>query len=320
MGWLEGGSETLTYGAEGLIPARQGGKMPPYCMRRMELIDTHVHLLYPEKFSYPWCKAEPVLNRAYRVEDYRAAAGRAPAGVTVRSMVYVEADVPAVQQEAEAEFFCRMAREDRGNLPVVAVIAAAWPESEAFSVELEHYARDSRVRGVRRVLHTMPDGLVETPRFAANLRRLAGYRLTFDVCLRPHLLPAVTRLVATCPETMFVLDHCGVPDIAKQQLDPWRNDLRQLAAQPNVACKFSGLASLCDPARPMTPQVRPYFEHCLECFGPTRLMWGSDWPLTNLTFDLAAWLQATAELLGGLGEAERAAIALGTARRVYRLT
>jgi L-fuconolactonase len=110
-----------------------------------------------------------------------------------------------------------------------------------------------------------------------------------------------------------------VPDIAGGQLDPWRGHLRQLAAQPNVVCKFSGLASVCDPSRPMTPQVRPYFEHCLECFSPGRIMWGSDWPVCNLTFDLAAWLQTTAELLGGLSGPERAAIATGTASRIYRL-
>jgi len=285
----------------------------------MELIDSHVHLLYPEKFSYAWCAAEPVLNRAYRIEDYRAAAALAPAGLRVRSMVFMEADVPAGQQEAEADYFGRMAREDRGKLPVAVVIAAAWPESEAFSVQLEHYARDSRVRGVRRVLHTMPAGLVEMPRFAENLRRLAGNRLTFDLCLRPPLLPAATALAAKCPDTMFVLDHSGVPDVAKGELDPWRGYVRELAAQPNVACKFSGLASVCDPARPMTPQVRPYFEHCLECFGPARLMWGSDWPVCNLTFDLSAWLQTTAELLGELSGAEQTAIATGTARRIYRI-
>ena len=285
----------------------------------MELIDTHVHLLYPEHFSYAWCAPVPALNRAFRIGDYRAAAAAGPAGVSVRSAVFMEADVPAAQQEAEAEFFGRMAREDRGALPLAAVIAAAWPESEAFSAQLERYVRDSRVRGVRRVLHTMPDALVETPRFAANLRRLAAHRLTFDLCLRPHLLPEVTALVAKCPETVFVLDHCGVPDVAKQELDPWRGNLREFAAQPNVACKFSGLASVCNPAQPMTPQVRPYFEHCLECFGPGRIMWGSDWPVCNLGFDLAAWLQTTAELLGDLSRDEQAAIATGTARRIYRL-
>jgi len=88
---------------------------------------------------------------------------------------------------------------------------------------------------------------------------------------------------------------------------------------PNILCKFSGLASVCDPARPMTPQVRPYFEHCLECFGPARMMWGSDWPLCNLTFDLAAWVGTTMELLGELTESEQTTIATSTAQRIYRL-
>ena len=98
-----------------------------------------------------------------------------------------------------------------------------------------------------------------------------------------------------------------------------RDDLRRLAERPNVACKFSGLASCCDAMRPMTPQVRPYFEHCLECFTPARLMWGSDWPVCNLTFDLGAWLRTTAELPGELSPEEQTAMGTGTAQRIYRL-
>lgn len=286
---------------------------------RMELIDTHVHLFYPEQFSYEWCAQVPVLNRAFRLEDYRAAAVRAPAGTRIHSIIFMEADVPAAQQEAEAAFFSQLAGADRGTPPLTAVIASAWPESADFPAQLARTTRDSRIRGLRRVLHTMPDELSQAPRFAENLRRLAGYGLTFDLCLRPHLLPAVADLVARCPETQFVLDHGGVPNIAGGELDPWRGHLRQLAAQPNVVCKFSGLASVCDPSRPMTAQVRPYFEHCLECFSPGRVMWGSDWPVCNLTFDLAAWLQTTADLLHELSEDEQAAIATGTARRIYRL-
>lgn len=298
--------------------ARQDGSRRPACQRPMELIDSHVHLLEPEKFSYAWCAPVPALNHAFRLADYRAAAA-GPAGVRIASAVFMEADVPAAQQEAEADYFSRLAGRDRGTLPLGAVIAGAWPESAEFPAQLERYALDARIRGVRRVLHTMPDGLVQTPRFAENLRRLAQYGFTFDVCLRPHLLPAVTDLVARCPETQFVLDHCGVPDIAGGQLDPWRGLIRQLAARPNVTCKFSGLASVCDPAKPLTPQVRPYFEHCLECFSPARLMWGSDWPVCNLGFNLAAWLQTTGDLLGALSPDEQAAIGSGTARRIYRL-
>lgn len=285
----------------------------------MELIDTHVHLLYPENFSYAWCAPLPVLNRAFRLGDYRAAAAAGPVGARVQSVVFMEADVPAAQQEAETGFFSRLAGSDRDAPLLAAVIAGAWPESADFPAQVARLAGKARVRGVRRVLHTMPDGLSQTPRFAENLRLLAGHGLTFDLCLRPHLLPAVIALSGRCPETQFVLDHCGVPDIARRKLDPWRDGIRQLAARPNVVCKFSGLASCCDPTRPMTPQVRPYFEHCLECFSPARLMWGSDWPVCNLTFDLAAWLQTTAELLCGLSGDEQAAIGTGTAQRIYRL-
>ena len=285
----------------------------------MDLIDSHVHLLHPERFSYQWCAKVPALNQAFRLEDCRHAAAMSPAGVRVKSAVFVEADVPATQQAAEAEFFSDLAGRDRGGLPVAAVIAAAWPESADFPAQLARLGRQARVRGIRRVLHTMPDELSRAPRFAENLRLLPGYGFTFDLCLRPHLLPAASALAAQCPDTQFVLDHCGVPDIAGGKMEPWCDGIRELSAQPNVTCKFSGLASVCDPRRPLTPQVRPYFAHCLECFSTRRMMWGSDWPVCNLTFDLAAWLQTTADLLGELSAADQTLIGTGTAKRVYRL-
>lgn len=284
----------------------------------MDLIDTHVHLLDPGRFWYAWCAAVPALNRAFPLAEYRAEAAAGGAAHIV-SAVFMEGDVPLAQQDDETHHFSHLANNDRDTLPIDAVIAGAWPESADFPGRLERLAADPRVRGVRRVLHTMPDDLSQTPRFAENLRLLAKYDLTFDLCVRPHLLPRITGLVGQCPETLFVLDHCGVPNVAQGERDPWRDDLRRLAAHPNAVLKFSGLASVCDPQRPMTPQVRPYLAHCLECFSPARVMWGSDWPLCNLTFDLAAWLETTAELLGELGETERSAIATDTARRVYRL-
>jgi predicted TIM-barrel fold metal-dependent hydrolase len=285
----------------------------------MELIDTHVHLLAPEHFTYAWCQSVPALDRAFRLGDYRMAAAQAPAGMQVRSAVFMEADVPRAQQEAETAFFSSLAGRDRGALPVTALIAGAWPESADFPARLEQLVADGLVRGVRRVLHTQPAGFALTPQWTENLRRLPSHGFTFDLCLRPPLLPDATELVTRCPETWFVLDHCGGPNLAAGELDPWRDAVQQLAARPNVVCKFSGLAGLADPIRPLTPQVRPWFEHCLGVFGADRMMWGSDWPLCDLTFDLAAWLQTTAELLGELSEGERTAIARGTARRVYRL-
>jgi predicted TIM-barrel fold metal-dependent hydrolase len=285
----------------------------------MHLIDTHVHLLHPDRFAYAWCAGVSGLQGAFRLEDYRAAVAAAPAGVRVESLIFMEADVPAAQQEAEAEFFTALAETDRGQPALTAVIAAAWPESPDFPAQLERLARNPRIRGLRRVLHTMPAELSQSALFAENLRRLPALGLTFDVCARPHLLPHVTKLAQRCPQTQFILDHCGVPDIAAQTLDPWRADIRELAALPNVACKLSGLPYCADPARPLLPQVRPFVGHCIETFGPARTLWGSDWPVCDLGHGLTEWLVATAGFLADYSADEQNLIASANARRIYRL-
>jgi L-fuconolactonase len=126
----------------------------------------------------------------------------------------------------------------------------------------------------------------------------------------------VTQLVARCPQTQFVLDHAGAPDVAGGDLASWREGVRQLAALPNVACKFSGFGGLADPTQPLTPQIKPVFDHCLACFYPERMLWGSDWPVAA---DLKAWLRTTADLLGELSDHEQAAIGSGNAGRIYRM-
>ena len=96
----------------------------------------------------------------------------------------------------------------------------------------------------------------------------------------------------------------------------WREGIRRLATHSNVACKFSGLGSLADKSKPLTSQVRPFFTHCLECFYPERMLWGSDWPVSP---KLQEWVETTAELLGELSDHEQAAIGTGNAGRIYRL-
>lgn len=285
----------------------------------MQLIDTHVHLLHPDRFAYEWCAGVPGLQGTFPLAAYRAAINGAPHAVRVESAVFMEVDVPAAQQEAEAAFFSQLGDKEPGTPALVAVIASARPESPDFPAQLDRLVAIPRLRGLRRVLHTMPDDLALTPLFAANLRRLPAHQLTFDVCTRPRQLPNVISLIRRCPEVQFVLDHCGVPDIAAQELDPWRNYIRQLAELPNVVCKVSGLSGCADPALPLVPQLRPFVEHCCERFGAARLVWGSDWPVCALAFPLAAWLEATAELFAPFSAAEKLRIGVTNAQRLYRL-
>lgn len=282
----------------------------------LDLIDTHVHLLHHDLFTYAWCAENAALQGNRTLDDYRRALRPGPSTVRVQSLLYMEADVPPAEQALEAELFSRLASRDKANPVLLALIAGAQPESPAFSQQLDGLMHDVRVRGVRRVLHTQPDEVLAAPMLAENLRLLAQRELTFDLCVRPRQLPLVTALVTACPQTQFVLDHAAAPDLVGGDLSAWRDGMRELAARPNVACKFSGLGSLADPGKPLTPQVQPVFEHCLECFFPERILWGSDWPVSA---DLAAWLDTTATLLGALSEHEQAAIAANNANRIYRL-
>ncbi|MBW7894715.1 MAG: amidohydrolase family protein [Opitutaceae bacterium] len=283
----------------------------------MDLIDTHVHLLHPEYFTYDWCAGLAGLEgKTHSLDAYRRAVANHPAGLRVEALLFMEADVPVDQQATEAELFGRLANRDRATPALVGVIAGARPELEGFAAQLAECNGLARVRGLRRVLHTQPDEVLASPLLAENLRRLPETGLTFDLCIRPRQLPLVAALVSVCPQTQFVLDHAGAPDVAGGDLAAWRTGITELAARPNVVCKFSGLGSLADPTQPLTPQVRPVFEHCLECFYPERMLWGSDWPVAA---DMSAWLQTTADLLGELRDHEQAAIASGNANRVYRL-
>lgn len=274
----------------------------------MRIVDTHLHLVYPERFSYPWLAGAPVINHPWTAEAYFAEA--VPLGIT--SALHMEVDVAESDMMAETEFVADV------HPRVIGAIAAARPESAEFPAQLDRLAAMDHVRGVRRILQQPTGSPPLDDRFAANIRRLAPLAFTFDLCLRADQLPDAAGLVDRCPDVQFVLDHCGVPDIAGGGLDPWRADITELARRTNVAVKFSGIVAYAGPDWTVD-DLRPYAEHVIAAFGWDRVVWGSDHPVCTLTADLTRWVEATHELLRGAGEHERAALLHANAERIYRL-
>lgn len=131
-------------------------------------------------------------------------------------------------------------------------------------------------------------------------------------------VPVATRLARRHSGLRFVLDHCGKPDIAAGQLQPWADSLAELARLPNVNCKLSGLLNCARPGAGAS-ELKPYAEHVLACFGPDRVLWASDWPPLDLASDYATWKQVSGEILGALSAGEREAVFGRNAERVYRL-
>lgn len=285
----------------------------------MKLLDTHLHLLYPDTLTYEWCQGVPALNKPFRVEDYAALLKQGKRGAVVERAMFMEVDVPEAEQLKEAQFFCDLA--DAGTSPVSAVIASCRPESAGFADHVEKLAQSKRVKGLRRVLHGGDGAIAQTPLFAENLNRLPRFGFTFDLCLRADQLRLGMALADRCPQVQFILDHCGNPAVAQGQaaVEPWLSQMKELAKRPNVACKISGVAVHADPKRDLTAQVRPFVEQAVAAFGFDRVVWGSDWPVCNLTFNLPAWLDATADLFAGCSALEREQVGFRNAERIYRM-
>ncbi len=127
------------------------------------------------------------------------------------------------------------------------------------------------------------------------------------------------ELARRCPEVSFVLDHIGKPGIAHGLREPWRSQMSALAELPNVACKLSGVVTEADHAAWTPADIEPYVAHAIECFGFDRVMYGSDWPVSDLTHAYPDWVALLDGFTAGCGEDELRALYGGTARRIYRL-
>ena len=273
------------------------------------LIDTHCHLVELQRLRYPWLQQVPALQRNFSFDDYWAQASAA--GVV--GAIYMEVDVAEDLMRDEVAFAASL------GAPLVGIIAACRPESAGFAAYIDSVSAEPLVKGLRRVLHTAPDGLAEQAGFAANLRLLARHGLSFDLCVRQDQIPVALALARACPDVQFVLDHCGNPEISGGDLAQWRTGLRALAALPNLACKLSGIVTHADPLRWSVAELRPVFDHVIECFGWDRVVWGSDWPVCTLAAPLGRWVEATRELVSGASSSEIERLLGANARRIYCL-
>ncbi len=229
--------------------------------------------------------------------------------------VFLECDVDEPFMRDEVRWILSQA----DGQPLSGLVIAGRPESKDFPRYIEEVCDDKRIKGVRRVLHTQPDGVSQQPIFAENVRRLKEHRLSFDLCYQARQLPIAIELVRKCPEVQFILDHCGVPDVKGRALDPWRAHLRQIAALPNVVCKLSGLVAYADPQQWTEEDLRPFVDHVLASFGWDRVMWGSDWPVCTLSATYQQWVDAALSLTKSAKPADREKLFSKNAERVYRV-
>lgn len=280
----------------------------------MDIVDTHQHLWDLDLFRYSWLASVPALNRSYRTSDYL----EATCGLNVLKSIHVEADVDETFMLAETQHLLTVA--DQPDDPLAALVAGGRPEHDDFKSYLDKIVGNDKVKGIRRVLHSQPDDVGQGATFIKNIKSLADYGLSFDICVLARQLPIAIRLVSNCPDVTFILDHCGVPQVIEKNLDPWRAHMSEMAKFPNVSCKISGLIAYADPSKWTAEDLRPYVEHAIDSFGWDRVLFGSDWPVCTLAASYRQWVEALESITRGADPTNRRKLFYDNAVRVYRLT
>jgi L-fuconolactonase len=186
--------------------------------------------------------------------------------------------------------------------------------------QLAEFARNPKFLGVRHIVQSEPDD-----RFLLQLEFLRGIAaleecdLTYDILIYPLHLPVAAEFVKHFPRQRFVLDHLAKPLIKSGSLQPWRRGIRELARHPNVLCKLSGLVTEADWKNWKPSDIKPYLDTAFECFGPERLMIGSDWPVCTVAASYSQVMNLVIEYLSQYPDAVRDAVLGGNAANFWKL-
>jgi len=186
--------------------------------------------------------------------------------------------------------------------------------------ELEPLAGKSKLVGVRHIVQSEPDErFLLQPDFLRGIAMLEEFDLAYDILIYPRHLPVAAQFAARFPRQRFVLDHLAKPPIKSGAVDVWARGIRELASYPNVFCKMSGLVTEADWQAWKPEDLRPYLEVAFECFGPSRLMIGSDWPVCTVAAPYARVMGLVKDYLRKYPAEEREAVLGGNAATFWRL-
>jgi L-fuconolactonase len=282
---------------------------------KMSIIDTHQHLWDLTQFQLPWIKKGDPLDRNFVMADYL----KATAGLNVAKTVYMEVDLDSAQQQAEAEFVIDVCK--RADTPMAAGVVSGRPASEGFAKYITAFKDSPYIKGVRQVLHVpaTPAGYCLDPKFIKGVQLLGELGKSFDLCMRPNELGDAVKLVDACPDTRFILDHCGNGDVQAKDRTQWERDMAELANRKRVVCKVSGIVVRATPGKWTADDLAPIVKHTLEVFGPDRVMFGGDWPVCTLAATFRQWLEALQTIMKDRSEEEQKKLFHDNAARVYGL-
>lgn len=276
------------------------------------IIDSHHHLWDPALNDYGWMpKGDKILDRVYSLEDFEAELST----VNVDQTVLVQAAPSA----AETQYLLDIADSSPRIAAVVGWIDFENPSERA---TLERFAQHPKFRSIRPMVQDIADdNWVLSPNIQWAFDAVEELDLAFDALGFTRHGHRFLKVLASRPDMRVVLDHCLKPEIAKTSFaesGEWAVMMKELALHTNACCKLSGLVT--EAGVDVDEAIlSPWVQHVLHWFGPDRVMWGSDWPVSRLRMEYSTWLEQAQSLCADLSHTERDAIFGETARHFYRI-
>jgi L-fuconolactonase len=273
-------------------------------------IDSHQHFWQYDRKRHDWITDDmAAIQRDFLPADLEPIL----AGHAVSGCVAVQVD----QNEGENDFLLGLASKYSFIRGVV-----GWIDLKAQDVQegLEYYSSIPLMKGFRHILHGEADEKYMLNRdFKRGIGLLSRYNFTYDILIKPNHLHYARDFVAAFPNQKFVIDHLAKPFIKAGIVDGWREDISALAAYPNVYCKISGMVTEANWTRWKAADFTPYLDTVFNAFGPSRIMFGSDWPVSNVAGGYSGVLQVVDPYVNRLTASEQELFWSGNAKYFYGL-
>jgi L-fuconolactonase len=184
---------------------------------------------------------------------------------------------------------------------------------------LAELVRHSKFRAVRHLIHFEPDPhWIMQPEVLESLALVAESRLILELpVVFPRHFQDTAELAGRFPDLRLVIDHLGKPPIGSDRMDEWEALIRSCASHENVYSKISGLnTSMSRTDWDVDDFIEPA-KVAIDCFGPDRLMCGSDWPVALLNGDYDRVWETLVEALELVAPDSASRLLGETARDLY---
>lgn len=280
----------------------------------ISIIDAHQHFWNPERGEYGWLSGPYApLRRVFTPDDLQPELVKASVGATVVVQTWASVE--------ETRAFLALTQ----KVPYIAGVVG-WLDLTAPYIREEIEALKAgpgghRLVGIRHQVHDEPDeNWLRRDVVLRGIEEVARAGLTYDLLLKPRELPAAFYAVHHLPQVRFVIDHIAKPDIRGGGFSLWAERMAPFADErSHVWCKLSGMVTEADWESWQPSDLKPYIDEVLRLFGPSRCMYGSDWPVCRVAGGYGRWLAALKQCIAPLPSEDQAQILARSAVEAYHL-